>query len=268
MSRIATCFSGLKQHNRKALITFITAGDPTLDATLPLMHAMVESGVDIIELGVAFSDPMAEGPVIQQASERALHNNAFLPWVLQTVAAFRQTDRQTPVVLMGYLNPVEFYGYEQFAKDCAEAGVDGVLTVDMPVEEAEQYRRVLLASGLDPIFLLSPTSPAARIEKVARMGSGFIYYVSLKGVTGADSLSGADVGEKTAQIRQLCPWPLAVGFGIKDAESVKRVAAHADAVVVGSALISCIESCIHHGGQSQVMLDDVKAFIGELRHAL
>ena len=242
MSRIAAKFEALKASGRKALIPYVTAGDPNPNVTVPLMHDMVKAGADIIELGVPFSDPMADGPVIQKASERALVHHTSLRDVIGMVKAFRESDDDTPVVLMGYLNPVEIMGYETFAKEAATAGVDGVLTVDLPPEEGEVAIAAFNANGLDPIFLIAPTTTDARMQKVCAAAGGFVYYVSLKGVTGAATLDTAEVAKKVAQIRSHSDMPVGVGFGIKDAESAAAVGAVADAVVVGSALVNQVEA--------------------------
>lgn len=244
MSRLAAKFEQFARTGRKALIPFITAGDPTTEFTVPMMHAMVEAGVDVIELGVPFSDPMSDGPVIQRASERALQHRMSLRGVLELTKEFRKTDQDTPVVLMGYLNPVEVMGYEAFALAAKEADVDGVLTVDMPPEEAEEYGALLKAQGIDPIFLLAPNSNEERIKKMDAVGSGYLYYVSLKGVTGAGHLDTADVEQKLSRIRANTQLPVGIGFGVKDAATAKTVAALGDGVVVGSALISRIENNI------------------------
>lgn len=242
MSRIGQTFSALKAHNKKALIPFITAGDPGRGWTVPLMHALVEAGADLIELGVPFSDPMADGPVIQRASERALANRIGLRDVLAMSAEFRKTNDSTPLVLMGYANPIEHMGYAAFAQAAKAAGVDGVLTVDVPPEESLGVSDVFKAAGIDPIFLLSPTTPESRIEQVAAAAGGFIYYVSLKGVTGAATLDTAEVAAKLALVRRHCSLPVGVGFGIRDAATAEAVARIADAVVVGSRIVSEIES--------------------------
>jgi len=241
MSRIASCFQTLRRTGRKALIPYLTAGDPQPALTVPLLHAMVAAGADLIELGVPFSDPMADGPVIQRACERALRQGVSLRQVLELVRAFRREDRTTPLVLMGYLNPIERMGYQDFARAAAAAGVDGVLTVDLPPEEAQELLTALLAVDLDPIFLLAPTSTPERIQKVVALARGYVYYVSLKGVTGAATLDVLDVGQKLDVIRRYTDLPVGVGFGIKDAASAAAVARLADAVVVGSALVSWIE---------------------------
>ena len=241
MSRIKQTFAELKKAGRTALVPFITAGDPDPGLTVPLMHTLVEAGADLIELGVPFSDPMADGPVIQRASERALAHHVSLRDVLEMVRRFRQENSHTPVILMGYLNPVEVMGYEDFATAAEEAGVDGVLTVDMPPEESHDLVQALRSHGLDPIFLAAPTSDRRRLEMIAAAASGFIYYVSLKGVTGAANLVVDEVAQKLAEIRQVTELPLGVGFGIKNAEMARTMSRIADAVVVGSALVALIE---------------------------
>lgn len=242
MSRIAAKFEALKASGRKALIPYVTAGDPNPNVTVPLMHDMVKAGADIIELGVPFSDPMADGPVIQKASERALMHHTSLRDVIGMVSEFRKVDSETPVVLMGYLNPVEIMGYETFSKEAATAGVDGVLTVDLPPEEGEVAIPAFTSNGLDPIFLIAPTTTDARMQKLCDAARGFVYYVSLKGVTGAATLDTTAVAEKVAQIRTHSSMPVGVGFGIKDAETAAAVGAVADAVVVGSALVNQVEA--------------------------
>lgn len=240
MSRLKTRFDELGKTGRKALIAFITAGDPNPEFTVPMMHAMVTAGTDVIELGVPFSDPMADGPVIQRASERALEHHMGLSKVLSLVAEFRKTDQQTPVVLMGYLNPIEIMGYETFADAAQSAQVDGVVTVDLPPEEAKECVELLTARDIDQIFLLAPNSPSERIKKIDALGGGYLYYVSLKGVTGAGHLDVSDVENKLFKIRQHTKLPLAVGFGVKTAETAKSIANLADGVVVGSAFINKI----------------------------
>lgn len=242
MSRLAATFEALSKSGRKALVPFITAGDPRPDFTLPMMHAMVEAGADVIELGVPFSDPMADGPVIQRASERALEHKMSLRRTLAIAMEFRRTNQHTPVVLMGYVNPIEAMGYEDFANAAQRAEIDGVLTVDLPPEEAEECAALLKARDIDPIFLLAPNSDEERIKKMDAVGSGYLYYVSLKGVTGAGHLNTSDVEEKLKQIRANTGLPVAIGFGVKDAETAKTVANLGDGVVIGSALISKIEA--------------------------
>jgi tryptophan synthase alpha chain len=236
--RIASTFQALGR--RKALIPYVTAGDPWADITPELMVALAKAGADVIELGVPFSDPMADGPVIQQASERALVRGIGLRHVLQMVREFRAVDTRTPVVLMGYANPVERYGMERFVADAKEAGVDGVLVVDYPPEECEAYAALLRASGIDPIFLLAPTSTEARMAQVAEVASGYVYYVSLKGVTGAGHLDADAVAQALPRIRRHIRLPVGVGFGIRDGESAKAVGRSADAVVIGSALVQLL----------------------------
>ena len=265
MSRIEKCFNELKAQNKKALIPYITAGDPDPSDTVPLAHALVNSGANILELGVPFSDPMADGPVIQRASERALAHHVSLRQVLNMVSEFRQQDNETPVVLMGYLNPVEVMGYARFASEAAKAGVDGVLTVDMPPEEAQELSEVLAANDLDPIYLLAPTTSDERIQKICAAARGYVYYVSLKGVTGAATLDIQTVKEKVAQIRKHTSLPIGVGFGIKDASSASAVASVADAVVVGSALIQRIERQMANHAK---MIADAAALISSMRESI
>ncbi|MCX8145681.1 MAG: tryptophan synthase subunit alpha [Azovibrio sp.] len=242
MSRIKTTFEALAARGRKALIPFITAGFPRLDLTVPLMHGLVEAGADIIELGVPFSDPMADGPTIQRASEKAIANGMNLRKVLEAVANFRADDNDTPVVLMGYANPIEAMGVERFAQAACDAGVDGVLVVDYPPEESEAFAAAMLAQSLDPIFLLAPTSTPARFEQVGRLAHGYVYYVSLKGVTGSGALDMAEVAARIPEIRAAVGLPVGVGFGIRDAATAARMAALADAVVVGSRIIEELEN--------------------------
>ncbi len=241
MSRIKGCFAQLKQQNKTALIPYIAAGDPNPEITLGLMHAMVKSGADIIELGVPFSDPMADGPVIQKASERALIYGTSLTDVLAMVKSFRATNRDTPVVLMGYLNPIEIMGYETFAKAAYDAGVDAVLTVDIPPEEAGTYIPALRAYDLDPIFLLSPTTTRERMQMICQSASGFIYYVAVKGVTGTSALDTDEVAKRLEIIKEVTDLPIGVGFGIKNAETAAAIGKVSDAVVVGSALVALVE---------------------------
>jgi tryptophan synthase alpha chain len=245
MSRIQATFAQLAQEKRKALIPYITAGFPFADITPSLMHAMVEAGSDVIELGVPFSDPMADGPVIQKAGEHALAQGVGLAQVLAMVRSFRERDTSTPVVLMGYANPVERYELSHaqgsFARDAAAAGVDGVLIVDYPPEECEAFAADLKKNGLDLIFLLAPTSTDQRIQQVARVASGYVYYVSLKGVTGAGHLDTASVEEALPRIRKHVKIPVGVGFGIRDEASAKAVGRVADAVVIGTKVIQVVE---------------------------
>lgn len=241
MSRLTATFAALRASKRKALIPYITAGDPHPRETVKLMHALVAAGADVVELGVPFSDPMADGPVIQLACERALAAGTTLKGVLAMVAEFRVRDTRTPVVLMGYLNPIDRFGLGAFADAAKAAGVDGVLVVDLAVEEAPEFTPALRERGLDCVFLVAPTSPAARIAALAREASGYLYYVSLKGVTGAANLDVDSVRAKLAEIRGHTALPIAVGFGIRDADSAAKVGQVADGVVVGSALVSEIE---------------------------
>ncbi len=240
MSRIGARFDALRVEGRTALIPFITAGDPEPAVTVPLMHAMVEAGVDLIELGVPFSDPMADGPAIQLADERALAHHVSLRQVLEMVQQFRDQDDITPVVLMGYLNPIEVMGYAAFTQAAAVAGVDGVITVDLPPEEAGEILRLFREAAIDPIFLLAPTSNRQRIETICASAGGFIYYVSIKGVTGINQPDSTEVQKRVTQIRAVTDLPVGVGFGIRDAASAARFARFADAVIVGSALVNKI----------------------------
>jgi tryptophan synthase alpha chain len=265
MSRLKKTFAALKAQNRKALIPYITAGDPEPGTTVGLMHALVRGGADVIELGVPFSDPMADGPTIQLACERALKHGTGLWQILDMVAEFRRSDADTPVVLMGYLNPVETRGLKAFAERAQKAGVDGVLLVDLAVEEAGGYLPTLREHGLDCIFLLAPTSPESRIAAIAREASGYLYYVSLKGVTGAASLDVASVEAALARIRRHTALPLAVGFGIRDAASAKAIGGLADGVVVGSALVAEVERL---QDQPQAIADVLQEKLAALRAAL
>ncbi len=263
MSRIKTAFDRLNAEGRKALIPFITAGDPDAALTLPLMHTLVEAGADVIELGVPFSDPMADGPTIQRASERALAKGMTLRKVLQLVVEFRKTDAKTPVVLMGYANPIEAMGLEKFAAAAAQAGVDGVLVVDYPPEEAAAFGVAMQSHGMDPIFLLAPTSSAERIAHVAEIASGYVYYVSLAGVTGSGALNVDAVAERLPLIREKIGLPVGVGFGIRDASTAARIAAIADAVVVGSRIIEEIEK-----STAETACANVKALVADIRRGV
>ena len=241
-NRIDAAFARLREARRTALIPYVTVGDPSLAVTPDILRALVDAGGDVIELGVPFSDPMADGPVVQRASERALAQGVSLRDVLAVVAGFRAHDDRTPIVLMGYANPIEAMGIEAFADAARAAGVDRVLVVDYPPEEAGDFAALLTARGLAPIFLLSPTTPESRIAAVARLAHGYVYYVSLKGVTGAGHLDTTDVARKLAAIRKHVTLPIGVGFGLRDAQSAQAIAAHADAVVIGSRIIQEIES--------------------------
>ena len=263
MSRIQTVFAHLKTIQKKALIPYITAGDPHPDHTVNLMHAMVASGADMIELGVPFSDPMADGPVIQRASERALVHKVGLSKVLNLVAEFRQADDKTPVILMGYANPIEAMGVEKFTQAAKAAGIDGVITVDYPPEECKEFIHQLQANGMDSIFLLSPTTDTARLDLIINQASGFLYYVSLKGVTGSANLDVEQVKARVAEIKQKTKLPIGVGFGVKDSITAKNVAAFADAVVVGSRMVQVVENSTEAN-----LLTNVSDLIAELRTAI
>lgn len=263
MSRITATFAALRAAGRKALIPFITAGDPAPERTVPLMHALVAGGADILELGVPFSDPMADGPTIQRASERALKHGVGLKDVLAMSAEFRKTDTATPVVLMGYANPIEAMGWDAFCSAAAQAGVDGVLTVDYPPEESAEFAAKCAAAGLDNIYLLAPTTPDLRISAITRLARGFVYYVSLKGVTGAANLDLAEVAARVGMIRANAGLPVGVGFGIRDAETARRVAEVADAVVIGSRIVEEIEN-----STPDALLANVKHFVAGVRAAL
>ncbi|HEU4622517.1 MAG TPA: tryptophan synthase subunit alpha [Burkholderiaceae bacterium] len=263
MSRISARFGALSQQGRKGLIPYICAGDPSPELTVPLMHALARAGADVIELGVPFSDPMADGPVIQRASERAIRHGVGLTQVLAFVAKFRATDSRTPVVLMGYANPIERMGKQAFANAAREAGVDGVLVVDYPPEECEDFAQAMRAADIDPIFLLAPTSTHERIEHVARHAAGYVYYVSLKGITGAGHLDVASVAQRLPMIKARANVPVGVGFGIRDAASARAVAEVADAVVIGSRIIQELESV-----PAEQAVERVESFVREIRAAI
>lgn len=264
MSRIQTKFQELTQQGRKGLIPFITAGDPDLTTTVRLMHALVHGGADIIELGIPFSDPMADGPVIQCASERALKHGAGLSDVLQCVRDFRKSNNQTPVVLMGYANPIERMGIERFVVESVSSGVDGVLVVDYPPEECIEYAACMKKHGLDVIFLLAPTSTDQRIKQVAEIARGYVYYVSIKGVTGNNAIDLSDVNRMLSKIKQQVRVPIAVGFGIRDGATAKLIATVSDAVVIGSRIIQEIEA--HEGNpDTAIMVSSVQNFINGIR---
>ena len=263
MSRIAGRFAALGAAGRKALIPYVTAGDPLRASTVPILHALVEAGSDILEIGVPFSDPMADGPAIQRSSERALKNGIGLADVLALVAEFRKTDRETPLVLMGYANPIEAMGVEKFVAAARNAGVDGVIVVDYPPEESASFAELCRGNGIDMIFLLAPTSTDERIHEVARAGSGYLYYVSLRGVTGVKSADTADVAAHMPKIRAASRLPIGVGFGIKDAASARAISRSADAVIIGSRIVQEIESA---GAKDAVAR--VKALVGPIRAAL
>ena len=263
MSRIDRRFAALKAAGRTGLIPFVTAGDPAPEHTVALMHALVEAGADVIELGVPFSDPMADGPVIQHASERAIAKGVGLADVLKWVATFRERDQETPVVLMGYLNPVEIRGYERFAHEATAAGVDGVLLVDCPLEEAEVLAP-LRNAGLKQILLAAPTTAPARMVQLCEAAEGFLYYVSFAGITGAGRLSTQDIAARVADIRTHAKAPVAVGFGVKDAQSAKAIGEFADAVVIGSALVERLDGA----NTAQDVVARVEAFLRPIRAAL
>ncbi|BFI95897.1 MAG: tryptophan synthase subunit alpha [Rhodanobacter sp.] len=263
MNRIDRRFAALKSAGRTGLIPFVTAGDPWPEHVVALMHALVESGADVIELGVPFSDPMADGPVIQHASERALDKGVGLGDVLRWVAEFRQRDTDTPVVLMGYLNPVEIHGYERFAAEAVRAGVDGVLLVDCPLEEAEVLAP-LRAAGLAQILLAAPTTSPVRLAKLCAAAEGFLYYVSFAGITGAARLSTDDIAARVADLRAHAKAPVAVGFGVRDAASAKAIAGFADAVVIGSALVERLEGA----ATAEEIAARLAAFLRPVREAL
>jgi tryptophan synthase alpha chain len=263
MSRIDATFAGLRDRGRKALIPYVTAGDPQADTTAEIMRAMALAGADVIELGVPFSDPMADGPVIQKASERALARGVGLGQVLTMVRDFRQHDERTPVVLMGYANPIERYGSDRFVADAQAAGVDGVLVVDYPPEECTEFAARLQEHAIDPIFLLAPTSSAERMARVGKVGRGYVYHVSLRGVTGAGHFDIDAVKTMIPRIREHVNLPVGVGFGIRDAKTARAVAELADAVVIGSALVQRLEAA----GRSEAPVA-ASAFVADIRRAL
>jgi tryptophan synthase alpha chain len=261
--RIDATFVRLASEGRRALVPFIMAADPSLAKTVPLMHTLVASGANIIELGVPFSDPMADGPVIQRAALRALAQDACLSQILDLVEQFRLQDKDTPVVLMGYANPIESYGADNFVRDAAKVGVDGVLVVDYPIEEGTVFAEKVKAAQMDAIFLLAPTSTPERFVQVSQYGSGYVYYVSLRGVTGAHHIDYGQVGERIPQVRAAVGLPVAVGFGIRDAQSAARMARVADAVVIGSALVEIVEST----AEAELM-PRVQRWLQEVRFAM
>lgn len=265
MSRIETRFDECRAAGRSALIPYVTAGDPEPGATVPLLHALVAAGADVLEIGAPFSDPMADGPVIQAAHERALGHGTGLVEVLAMVAEFRQTDRRTPVVVMGYLNPVESMGIQKFAEAAAEAGVDGLLTVDLIPEEAGNVTPVLQAAGLDSIYLVAPTTSDARLQDICAHAGGFLYYVSLKGVTGAATLDVSSLGDRIANLKSYTELPVAIGFGVRTPEIAAKVARVADAVVVGSAVVGQIAE---HQADRAVMLEQASHTLAAMRSAI
>ena len=263
MNRIDAAFARQRAAGRTVLIPYVTAGDPSLAATAGIVDALVDAGADVIELGVPFSDPMADGPVIQRASERALAQGVGLANVLDVVAAFRRRNAVTPIVLMGYANPIEAMGVAAFVDRARDAGVDGLIVVDYPPEEAQEFAALLRARDMAPIFLVAPTTPADRIARIAALAAGFVYYVSLKGVTGAGHLDAGEVPRKLREIRRHIALPVGVGFGIHDAQSARAIAAHADAVVIGSRIILEIEQ-----GPPAEAARRAGAFLAGIRSAL
>ncbi len=265
MSRIERCFEALREKGRKGLIPFVTAGDPVSDITLPLMHAMVDAGADLIELGIPFSDPMADGPVIQKANQRALAHNTSLHDVLDRVKQFRQVDETTPIIFMGYLNPVEAMGYREFADAAKLSGLDGLLLVDLPPEEACEFNELLYQRDIDPIYLLAPTSTPQRMEIVSLEARGFVYYVSIRGVTGSAALDYSEIKTRIKEIRQHTNLPVGVGFGINSPERAVKIAEFADAVVIGSAVVRMMED---FDGDRQSVIKAVSDFLRTVRDAL
>lgn len=265
MNRIDQCFAELKTTGKKALIPYITGGDPKPGLTVELMHTLVESGADIIEIGVPFSDPMADGPVIQLACERALAHNTSLSDIFGMIKEFRTTNTDTPVVLMGYLNPVEVMGYEAFVSRACEAGIDGVLLVDMPPEEAVNVEALFSEKDLKMIYLMAPTTPDARVDLIAKHSTGYLYYVSVKGVTGSAALDVDDVASNLDRIRAKTNLPVGVGFGISNGETAAAVSQISDAVIVGSALVKCIAN---NPDEPQVIKDNLSALMQEMREAM
>lgn len=263
-SRISDCFANAKGAGRKLLVPFITAGDPHPDWTVDIMHALVESGADILELGVPFSDPTADGPVIQAASERAIEKQVTLHLVLKMVRKFRLDNQHTPVVLMGYMNPIERFGKREFPAAAKEAGVDGLLLVDCPPEERGELGNAMQAAELDGICLVAPTTTRERVKRIAAAASGFIYYVSVKGITGSGKLNSVELQQPVAQIREFSGLPVAIGFGIKDAEMAAAVSEFADAVVIGSALVEALSEAESSDAAKAI----VATFVAPVREAL
>jgi tryptophan synthase alpha chain len=265
MSRIEKRFQALLQKGRKGLIPFVTAGDPVAELTVPLMHAMVDAGADLIELGIPFSDPMADGPVIQKANQRALEHDISLHDVLAMVQDFRNKDDVTPVLFMGYLNPVEAMGYEEFADAAVQAGVDGLLIVDLPPEEAGEFNELLYQRDIDPIYLVAPTTTPQRMEIVSLEARGFVYYVSIRGVTGSARLDYTEISNSINEIRRHTSLPVGVGFGINSPEAAVKIGEHADAVVIGSAIVKMMEN---FNGDEQAVINAVSDFLSSVRSAL
>jgi len=263
MSKIQTTFLRLKSENKKALIPFITAGDPHPDMTVQMLHTLVESGADMIEVGIPFSDPMADGPVIQRASERALANNTGITKTIQLVKEFRKKDNNTPIILMGYANPIEAIGIEYFVDLIKAADVDGVITVDYPPEESKDFVALLKKQDIDSIFLLSPTTEDSRIKLITEQATGFLYYVSLKGVTGSANIDINQVSERVNNIKKYSDLPIAVGFGVRDAETAKQVALISDAVVIGSRIINEVEN-----SNQEDLLTNIRSLVSEIKRAI
>jgi len=263
MSKIKTTFLRLKSENKKALIPFITAGDPHPDMTVKMLHALVDSGADMTEVGIPFSDPMADGPVIQRASERALANNVGIKKTIQLVKEFRKKDTNTPIILMGYVNPIEAIGIEHFVGLIKDADVDGVITVDYPPEESKAFVALLKKQDIDSIFLLSPTTENSRIKLITEQATGFLYYVSLKGVTGSANIDINQVSERVNNIKKYSDLPIAVGFGVRDAETSKQVALISDAVVIGSRIINEVEN-----STQEDLLGRIRGLLSEIKSAI
>lgn len=266
MNRIKNCFAELKQSNKKALIPFVEAGDPSPNHTVDIMHGLVSSGANIIELGMAFSDPMADGPVIQLACERALAAGITVPKILDIVAEFRTKDNTTPVVLMGYLNPIEFFGYEKFANAAKEAGVDGILLVDLTPEEATDVVECFSQNDIDLIYLLAPTTTTSRAKKICAQASGYVYYVSVKGVTGSAALDVDSVRSHVESLREITDLPIGVGFGIRDAQTAKAVSECADGVIVGSVLVNAIAA--NQTQTNDVVVKALSDILAPMRHCM
>jgi len=265
MSRISKVINSLESKGKKALIPYITGGDPKPEWTVSIMHSLVTAGADILEIGVPFSDPMADGPVIQLACERALEHEVSLDNILEMVKTFRKTDTETPIVLMGYLNPIEIKGYEQFALESAEAGVDGALIVDLPPEEADALVPFLKQNDLDSVFLIAPTTTEERIKHICQHSSGYVYYVSIKGVTGSATLVESEVADKVALIKSVTDIPVCVGFGIRDAESAAAISKVSNGVIVGSVIVNLIDENQHDLNTIQ---EKVSALVSSMRHAM
>ena len=263
MSRIKSTFEFLKNNNKKALIPFFTAGDPHPNKTVEIMHALVESGADMIELGIPFSDPMADGPIIQRASERALKNSVGITAVIKLAADFRKKDKNTPLILMGYANPIEAIGIDNFISLAEEAGIDGVITVDYPPEESEQFVKKLKEKNIDSIFLLSPTTDDKRIDLIIKQATGFLYYVSLKGVTGSENIDINQVAKKVSNIKRYTSLPIAVGFGVRDAKTAKEVSLISDAVVIGSRIVKEIEN-----SNNEELINNIKKLMDEMKMSI